>query len=401
MKKIFEPGELELADLGGDPNRVVEIQNKVKLLLSGNRQRREEIKQEIAKEDAWALPGLINATYVYMNDFDDNPPLQNLISEMMASAAKDNISAHRLILQVGILENPFETPRKIALDALEKLPWKLNREDLDKTKRRIKSAEKIHDDLAVMDLYSVMLMTGKEDDLKEILSKCCEWIETAKAGDLLPRLTKAFPNEIETIITVICDDLRRKDEYRNGDIAEHLVESLRPVPPEWITNGLLIRTSIAVLKQGNPPRHTVIEYLWRDAIEDFYKVNHENHDYFETLASNIYTAGKDINDENVRKTLFRYWFLALGSLKDSYLHEIIYHAAADERNDKISDSWAIEATGELFFMGRNQKAQSYLQEVKENYPKRYEMAQEKYERMHGSSKTRGMDYSESGSGEFD
>lgn len=389
MKKIFEQVDF-------DPNRVVEIQKKVKDLLRAPRQRREEIKQEIAKEGAGALPGLINSTYVWMNEFETDKPMQLLVAGMMASAAKDNDDAHRLIFQAGILENPFPAPRTIAIDALEKIHWKPNNDDIVKTKEKIKSAQKIHDDLALLDLYSVVMMAGEKNDMKEILSKCCEWIETTKAGELLPRLIKAFPNEIEAIITEICADLRRKggDKYKNKSIAKAIVGSLRPIPAEWVANGTLTKITIAVAKQGNPPRHTVIEYLWQDAVADFHNANLEKwHSSLEAMESSINTSGISTKDERVSKTLYRYWFRAIGSLKDSPSHARIYHAATHEQKGNIFEDWAIEAACQLFFMQKNPETKGYLQEIEEKYPERYEMAEEQYERINsGPGKTNGAVY---------
>ena len=61
MKKVFDPGEIELADPRGDPNRVIEIQKKIKELLEANSQRQAGILDEIKDEGAWAIPGLLNA----------------------------------------------------------------------------------------------------------------------------------------------------------------------------------------------------------------------------------------------------------------------------------------------------------------------------------------------------
>src|SRR5215207_28853 len=105
MKRVFEPSEIELADPRGDPNRVIAIQMKIKELLEANRQRKEGILEEIRDEGAWALPGLLNATYVWMNNFEHNQPAQKEMAKLFAELAKENEAAIALLVDSGVLEN--------------------------------------------------------------------------------------------------------------------------------------------------------------------------------------------------------------------------------------------------------------------------------------------------------
>ncbi|GEM_PF-2502832 len=390
MKKIFEAGEIELADLHGDPSRVLEIQQKVKELLSTNRQRREVLKQEIIEKGAWALPGLINSTYTWMKKVESDKELRNLMSDMMVSVAKDNDAASRLIFQAGVIENPFPAPRAIAINALEKLNWKPNPDDTANLREHVKRAEKNLDNAAVLDFYSIILMTGDTQDMETVLVKCRDWVTKEDGGNLFARLIKAFPNDVETIVVSICDDLRKKRKYKDSLVAEMLVGNLKPIPVKWIVNGTLINISIRALP-GKPPRHTVVEFLWRDVVKELCS-NHGIWDSsIESVESAVYTSGKNLRDSQVKETLYRYWFQSL-NLSDKSSQERIYNAAKHEED--YDEDWGIAATAVIFRMStreKNHNAKQSLQEIEERYPIRYERAKEKFQNIGSKGPSDGVE----------
>jgi len=375
MKKIFDAGEVELADLHGDPSRVFEIQQKVTELLSANRQRREALKQEIIEKNAWALPGLINSSITWMKKFEGDKELQNLMSDMMVSISKDNDAASRLIFQAGVIENPFPAPREIAINALEKLNWKPSPKDTETIR---KQSKKNLDNDFLLDIYSIILMTGDTQDMKTVINTCCDWVATEEGGKLLARLINAFPNDAETILVAICDDLRKKGKFSDKDVANMLVGNLQPILVKWVVGETLINITIRALP-GNPPRHTVVEFLWRDAVKELRKNKEVWNSSIESVESAVYNAGKDLKDSQVRETLYRYWFQALKPL-DKSSQERIYNAAKREEGNHEDEDWAIAATAQIYYMSKQEKnrnATQSLQEVQEKYPTRYDRAEDK------------------------
>jgi len=401
MKKIFDAGEIELADLHGDPSRVLEIQQKVKELLSANtnRQRRESLKQEIIEKKAWALPGLINSTITWMKKFEGDKELHHLISGVMASTAEDNDAASRLIFQAGVVENPFPVPRAIAIKTLENLKWKPSAEDKATTRKYIRRVEKDRGKDLLLDLYSILLMTDDTQDMKIVLETCCDWIATEEGGKLLVRLINAFPNDVEIIIVEICDDLRKKGKYSDKDIANMLVRNLQPILVKRVVDETLVKITIRALP-GNPPRHRVVEYLWRDAVKELHKNNEEWNWSIESVESGVYHAGKGLKDSQVRETLYRYWFQALNPL-DKSSQERIYNAAKREEGNHEDEDWAIAAIVEMFYMStqkKNRNAKQSLQEIEKKYPIRYDRAKDTFESIGPARPSDGIESIDKGSG---
>jgi len=340
MNKVFEPGEMEI-DIQSDPNRVIEIQEKVREFLDANRQRQEGIRQELLEKGAWALPGLINSTYVWMNRLEGDKNIQETLSSLMADLAKDNEAAENLLAKAGVLENPFDIPRSIAGLALVKLDWKPNPEMLRLAKKEIDRQKKLDNIPSVLDLYRILLRSGIESELSGALNECKHWIESSlsSAGPLLLILVQSYPNHVEKILTEII--LAIQEDYKNHSIANMLVESLQPIPTEWLSKNILVRVSAKVLDECEPPRHTVIEYLWTGAVQDFKRLSPE------IWAQQISKTGEEIqkiskkHTDDTAESLSRYWFEALAKTGES--QPIIEAAFSDD------EFWGAAAALQLCF----------------------------------------------------
>jgi hypothetical protein len=383
MNKVFEPGVIEI-DIQSDPNRVIEIQEKVKLLLEANRQRQEGIRQELLDEGAWALPGLINSTYVWMNRLEGGQAIRILISNLMADLAKGNKAAENLLVKVGVLENPFEIPRSIAISALEKLAWKPDEETLKQIKIEIGRQKKLENYNSVFDLYKILLYSGNEKELAGALNECKHWAtkNLDSAGKLLHILTNSYPSHVEKILTDIC--LAIKKDYNDKNIARMLVDPLRPIPTDWLSKKILVRVSEKVLKECTPPRHTMIEFLWTGAVQDC------KHQSSELWARQIDKTGEEIQEicrklsDDTAENLYRYWLEALA--KAGEIQSIINAAFSDV------EDWGLAAAIQMCFGERDRNPQvkaayaQALEEIKVMHNWRYQNAREMYSEISSKKK---------------
>ena len=337
MNKVFDPGMLELADSRGDPNRVVEIQYKVGEMLGANRQRQAGLSREILEEGAWALPGLLNATYVWMNNLEDKQT-QTMLAKLMAQLVQGNEAAEDLLFRAGILETPFAVPRAIARRALEQLDWKPSETDAQQLRQKIDEQAKLGDAATVLELYASLLRSGSEDDLNIALQSCKQWVQRmlADSGRLLALLVRHFPDHAERVLSeVFLEVARARDNaYKDEDIARALLVPLHPIPPNWLVEGVLLRVSTGVLRRLHPPRHKTIEYLWIYAAQD---CKEKDPTLWKKLLVSI---GEQVAREE-NKDICRYW------LRASYeAHEIEYII---DQAQVISEPYGTVAAAQLFF----------------------------------------------------
>lgn len=390
MKKVFEPGEVELADPRGDPNRVITIQTKIKELLEANIQRQEGIFEELREEGAWALPGLLNSTYVWMNYFEENKPAQTLMAKILAELAKDNDSAISLLFDSGVLENPFKIPREIVLQALDELQWIPSKEQVEEINAQIRHQRKTEDIEGQLLSYKMLARSGDKKAFNTMLEQCQKWAEqNMKSGaELLGLLVKYYPeSKVEILSDVIT---ATKYKYKDKDLANLLIESLQPIPSEWWTDSTIINVSINVLTELSPPRHTAIEYLWTSAALDtkrnstqFWMTNFEN-------VNNLIIEAVELLDDDIVETISRYWFQSLG--KDAYNFDIIVKSAFSE-----SEPWGTSAASQLFFIrgGEHEKnrknkdgVEGAISKLMLDNPSRYDRAEANYNTISSKNKIR-------------
>jgi len=364
MNKVFEPGAVELADPRGDPNQAIEIQQKVKELLGANPQRRQGLEQEIQERGAWALPGLVNATYVWMNELADEPA-QEMIAALMARLAQDNPAAVDLLFRNGVLGTPFPIPQSIARRALERLDWKPGEGDTRRLEQEIKNYSKFDDIQTMLDLYALLLRTGSQRDYSSALNQCKDWARRSlkQSGELLALLTRLFPSQAEQALTDII--LSVKEAYKDENMAGALLDPLRPIHPAWLQEGILLRVSLAVLRQMK--RHTTVEYLWMYAAKD---CREKQPQLWQKIFRDL---GERIRKEGT-ENLYRYWFRAVDEVNETdYIVE--QTRASDE-------SWGMSATLQLFFERRHrEQAKQALKDLESENPARYARAEEMYETL--------------------
>lgn len=372
MDRLFEPGAVELADPRGDPNRVIEIQQKVEELLKANRQRREGIRQELLDQGAWALPGLINATYVWMNELKSSPPDQTLLSSLMADLAGDNLAAQNLLFRYGILETPFSIPRSIAREALRKIGWKPDGQDISDLRETLSRYKEMEDAQTMLDLYGMLLSAQQEEDFHDALSVCEWWARRSMkpAGKLLALLIEFFPERAVEILTEVFRAV--KDKYKDKNLAEMLLRDLC-YPVTWLKGDVLIRVSENVLSDTGSGRHTAVEYLWTYVVRDIK----------ERAPGGVQDLIQDFGDRlrqlSRNEEIYRYWFEALGQAGE------VEYVAREARADTRDELWAEKAALQLFFQQRyNSLARQMLADLKREEPERHERALRSFEDMTGS-----------------
>ena len=370
MHKVFEPGAVELADPRGDPNQTIEVQQRIKELLhSSNANRREGLKQEIKNRGALALPGLINATYVWMNELEGKQA-QRIVADLMCDLAKGNPVAIGLLFREGVLGTPFVVPRAIARRALDHLDWKPDSQDTQALRDEIKISERLDDVQSIVDLYTLLLRSGTKHDFTSALGLCKTWAKRSlkQSGDLLALLTQRFPDSVQEILTGVF--LAAKDAYRDQNIAETLLQPLRPIPADWLHKDTILDLSIQVLGKNTPPRHTTVEYLWCYAAQDLKKQDAK------AWKNALDTIGDKIQQKNYNKvieTIYRYWFRAVADAGNlQYL---------SKQANSASETWGTLAAVQLFFNSRQRVVKQALKDLEVENPERYESAYQMFDTL--------------------
>jgi hypothetical protein len=138
VKDIFEADSIELHDLRDNPNTIIKIQGLVSEWLEANDNRKLGIRQLLVNEyGVSALPGVISATYI-LNDRLSHTKDRERIGALIAELCADNSIAQRLLLRVGIVDNPLEFSRQTAFAAITSHELILSPEDRDWLAKAVK-----------------------------------------------------------------------------------------------------------------------------------------------------------------------------------------------------------------------------------------------------------------------
>lgn len=368
MEKVFEPSELELWDVQGDPNQAIEIQGKIKELLHANRQRQQPLLAEITSRGAWALPGAINATYVWMNELEVLQT-QRVLAGLMADLARGNTAAAALLFRAGILETPFPVPRAICRCALELLSWQPDERQTARLRQEIALANKLGDVQTVLDLYGLLFNAGSQADLTDARTQCIGWVKEkrAEAGALLKLLVDHVPSQVVPIVSAVFAATIADRQDKN--LANALLQPIRPIPPDWLENGTILHISRQVLPQSPTGRLTVVEYLWIDAVIDCRKNASDRWAAIMPLVSEqLVGEGSDDID--------RYWLTAVGQAGE--IDYIVQQSRAS------AEPFGTVAASQLFFLSnKHDQARQGLTDLERENPARYNSAEALYDSITG------------------
>ena len=164
LHTLFDADANELHDLIADPSTLVSVQTLIiEILNNCSDVRALGIHNEIVtKYGAFALPGIISATYVVKNDTKIINKIANRITAILCALAKDNIAAERMILRNGVLSNPFSYTHSIYINALKELGYTFTDADYEYALTMLNKAEQTNDIARIHSLYQLLLPTNRK-----------------------------------------------------------------------------------------------------------------------------------------------------------------------------------------------------------------------------------------------
>ncbi len=371
MKRVFEPTELDLGDAALLPNRVIEVQQKVQEMLSPNTNkfRRDELIEELSNQNAWALPGLINASMIFSNQLNDRKN-RSEYAKILCSVARDNPTAINLLLKSGLFENPFPESRAVILEALQ--DWQPD--DPKEIRRLIKRVEE--DDAWVLDLYRLYLKSRTPSAYEEGIEVCERWFKVPKelAKDLFRELLINFPERSADTISRVFLSINEisKDARKDKYFANRLVKSVpSEIALEIIKDGSLLDISETVILETNRFSHKPVEELWKYSVAELKKAQKNDlESWLEKIANMILERGPRCNDL-ARQSIYRYWMQGLGEAGE--IDFIIKHTYEQDENYRVC------AATQLFFQKtKNKKAQQFLSNLQRDDYELYTQAESNF-----------------------
>jgi len=383
IRNIFDADALELHDLRADPNTVIKIQELVKEMIEGNANRRNEIYRQILEEyKAAALPGVISATYVLADQLN-NTSRQRIVAELMYDLCRENLSAQRLLLRAGIVENPFDVSRSVAAQALNQLDgFQIRPDDKSWLFEEVHQLVEEEEREAVLAILEILLVRGiGYDEAKDI---CQRWFEspyTAEApARLMSLLLKTHPDQTEDTLVYLFASLERTDD----EAGRVIKESVDLGSPEAIVPA--IRASSRRLDRERTGRAKPVEFLFEGAIA---RQIVENPEYISTSQNYILT-------ERLNDGIPRYWWQALSSAVKMKSEKAKRYF---EAIPKLNEDFALWGVVQLMFLesgSRTDKetrawAKQVLEDLKMQNLYLYQQAEEKKEMIISGTPIKGRD----------
>lgn len=351
MQRLFDADAVNLTDLAGDPNLILEVQGLVRELLEeAGEQRQLGIAERLTELGAWAVPGLISAAYVFAAQLPDEARQQRL-AELLLQAMDDNDAARELVVKKGIIESPFPEAQQIALMVLQndermrELARKSERSAFVAARHNRREREYA---LAV-NIYRLLLETAGETAYSEALDLCVFWFNQTQtelkwASRLFDALLQHVPQRADNTTYQILGALNRKD-------AEAGKAFQRYVHISAANFDAVCQGATRFLRQSWSGRHKAVEYIFRGPIAQWLC---ENMNDFDALAE----AGELIRYGH--RQLIPYWWQAV-SENLNYQPVQAYLESQLWSND---DEFAHWAAVQLFFKAaRNPWARIVLQDL--------------------------------------
>lgn len=300
IHQIFDADATELHDLRADPNTIIKIQGLVKEMIEANDNRQLGISREIVEEyGTFALPGIISATYV-LGDQLNNKKRRSMVGQLMAELCRDNVPAQRLLLRSGIIENPFEVSRKIAVDVLNNIDGlQMSPEDIEWLVGEVMQLVRDEERNAVLVIFGLLLHRGVA--YEAALDVCYRWFASDYEADapveLMRILLKTFPEQTENTLNKLFDALERRDDEAGRNIKGQVDLG---APDAMIP---AIRASSKRLDRERTGRAKPVEFLFEGAIAR------------QIIASPDYipVCEKYVRSERLNESISRYWWQALSS----------------------------------------------------------------------------------------
>ena len=369
MRKVFEPDEMELADLGGDTHFVTDIQRRVKEMFSERGERREEIRRGIQAFDSRALPGALNAAYVFTVQLKKRD--QKLLAGLLAELVGENLAAREMLLRVGVLEAPFVPTRKTALMALQQLGDVREEEIAQIRLRAWRDADGSGDYEAALALYEFLAQQGDDPSCSEIRYLAQELFK--ERIDIGPRfLDLALHCAPQDSYQILKDALGAMDrEALEFSRAMHNIMS-----PEFVSNHIpqILQAAHDVKENTKGYAHKGIQNLFTGPIASYLRHHPEE----------VVDTGESISREY--KSLYRFWWQGLGGLLKL---EAVKQYFEDQTTSPL-DEFMLEGAVQLLFTGKDDAkfklwALDILERLEESAPDRYQDALYEFAKRQGKN----------------
>lgn len=351
MQHLFDADAVNLTDLAGDPNLILEVQDLVRELLEeAGEQRRLGIAEKLAELGAWAVPGLISASYVFAGQLPDETRQQKL-ADLLTQTINENDAARELVLKKGIIESPFPEAQQISLlvlqqdEKMQKLVLKFEREAFIAARRNRREREYA---LAV-NIYRLLLETAGEAAYSEALDLCVFWFNQTQtelkwASRLFDALLQHVPRKADNSTYQILGALNRKD-------AEAGKAFQRYVHVSAANFDAVCQGAARFLRQSWSGRHKAVEYIFRGPVAQWLRDDLSSFDAFVESGEMV---------RHSYRQLIPYWWQAV-SENLNYQPVQAYLESQLWSND---DEFAHWAAVQLFFKAaRNAWARIVLQDL--------------------------------------
>jgi len=298
LHTLFDADASELHDLIADPSTLVSVQTLIiEILNSCSDVRALGIHNEIVtKYGAFALPGIISATYVAKNDTKIINKIANRITAILCALAKDNIAAERMILRNGVLSNPFSHTHAIYIEALTELGYTLTDIDYEYALTMLNKAEQTNDIVRIQSLYQLLLPTKRIT--KRAINQAKTWFSehhTKPAAQLTNTLLRIAPQDSETIVRSIITQQYDENAVAYTDVRSEITLASAQA-------GLQALSVTSNYLQTKGQRHKLIESFYQGAIAKWLT----QHDALLAEAHNII-----INSRS--EIVYRYWWQAINN----------------------------------------------------------------------------------------
>jgi len=385
MQKVFE---LDIKEPGGDTHSVIEIQQRVKemLGLGARDKQREEISKEIQSHGPYALPGVLNATYVFTGRLKGKE--QKLLAGLLAELVGENQAAREMLLKTGVLEAPFRPTRKTAVLALQQL-GDIREEDIERIRLRAwRDADESGDYKAALILYE-FLAQHRDDQACSEIRRLAQNLFKGHV-DIGPRFLdlalRCAPQDSYQILKDVLGEMDRKATKFSSELKETM-------SIEFVANHLpqILQAANEVKRGTVGYAHKGIENLFIGPIAL----------YLEGHPDVILETGELVHRRY--KSLYRFWWQGLARRSLLKL-ETVKQYFKDQTTPPL-DEFTLEGAVQLLFIERDSRgklkrwALDLLKQLKENRPDQYESALYEFAERQGETvDDPGVDPVEGGSG---
>jgi len=357
MRKVFEPNSLELADLGGDTHFVMSIQRQVEEMLTARGAECQEVQQKILALGPRALPGVVNAAYVFTKQLEKSKQAQ-MLSDLLAGLVGQNLAAREILVKAGILEAPFIPTRETALKALQQL-GEIRKEEMEQIRLRAWNNACEEDYRSALILYEFLVQQEDQQACSEVryLAKDMFKEHVDIGPHFLDLALRCACQDTYAILTEVMGAMKREATEFGLEMQNMSLESVANLPEVLRAANKIKETT------GEVYAHKGIENLFTGPIKKYLGNNPEV----------IEETGKLVRQEY--KSLSRFLWQCLGRLlgldtvRPYFVHQMT----------PPFDEFALEGAVQLFYVQeRNTRfelwATELLEKLEENAPDLYQGA---------------------------